>query len=150
MPLLFLHQPSFKLFGFKQYVMLGMHSPGLINWVEKRIKRRHRAPGLRCKLSFTGLTSWLKPTLNVHCVDINRYGMAGVLSIPVKEGAIVSLSFRGKYIVQSNVKATVSSCAPSPQGYRVSLIFCYATDSKHYNRRVDNALSRIERIYSKQ
>lgn len=130
--------------------MLGMHSPSIINWVEKRIKRRHKAPGLRCKLSFTGLSSWLKPTLAIHCVDINRYGMAGLISVPVKEGAIVSLSFKGKYIVQSNVKATVSSCASSSQGYRVSLVFCYATDTKHYNRRVDNALSRIERIYSKQ
>ncbi len=147
---LFLDRSAIKLSPLKFHVMLGMHSPSLINWVEKRIKRRHRAPGLRCKLAFTGLTSWLKPTLSVHCVDINRYGMAGFISVPLKEGAIVSLSFKGKYIVQSNVKATVSSCAPSPQGYRVSLVFCYAADSKHYNRRVDNALSRIERIYSKQ
>ena len=147
---LFLQLSAIKLTPFKLDVMLGMHSPSIINWVEKRIKRRHKAPGLRCKLAFTGLTSWLKPTLTVQCVDINRYGMAGFISVPVKEGAVVSLSFKGKYIVPSNVKATLSSCAASSQGYRVSLVFCYATDTKHYNRRVDNALSRIERIYSKQ
>lgn len=127
-----------------------MQSPRIINWVEKRIKRRHKAPGLRCKLSFTGLTSWFKPAQTLECLDFNRYGMAGFLKLPVRSGSIVALQFKGKYIVQSNVKASVSSCVAQPGGYRVSLVFCYATDSKHYSRRIDNALSRIERIYSQK
>ncbi len=127
-----------------------MQTQRIFNWAEKRIKRRHKAPGLRCTLAFDGIVGWLKPNYSLQCIDINRYGMAASITVPIKEGSMVSLNFRGKYIIQSNVKALVSSCSEFEDEYRVSLVFCYATDSKHYSRRIDNALSRIERIYSQQ
>ena len=127
-----------------------MQSNRLINWAEKRIKLRHKAPGLRCKLSHTGISGWFKPTKTIECLDFNRYGMAALIASPLRTGTIISLQFKGKYIVQSNVKARVSSCIEQPDGFRVSLVFCYATDTKQYSRKIDNALSRIERIYSQQ
>jgi len=127
-----------------------MHKPRIINWAEKRIKGRHKAPDLRCTLSFKGTFGWLRPSVQIGCLDFNRYGMAAITKKPIREGATVSLSFRGKYIVKSNVLATISSCHETLSGYRVSIVFSYATDSKYYDRNVDNALSRIERIYSQQ
>jgi hypothetical protein len=129
-----------------------MQNTSIIDWAEKRIKRRHKAPGLFCRVSRTGLLSWIRPAQHIHCIDFNRYGMAAVSPVSFKQGEIILVSFKGKYILQSNVKAEVSSCVEREDGvgYRISLVFCYAKDSKHYSRRVDNALSRIEHIYSQR
>jgi len=63
-----------------------------------------------------------------------------------KEKIIVA--FKGKYISQSNVSAIVTECTKVKNKYRISVVFSYALESKDYCRKTDNALSRIESIYS--
>lgn len=60
----------------------------------------------------------------------------------------VLISFKGKYIAQSNVPGLVTECIENEEGYRMSIRFSYAMDSKHYCRKIDNALSRIESLYN--
>ena len=60
----------------------------------------------------------------------------------------VVVAFKGKYISQSNVSAVVTESTKVKNTYRISLVFSYALDSKDYCRKTDNALSRIESLYS--
>ena len=60
----------------------------------------------------------------------------------------VVVAFKGKYISQSNVSAVVTECTKVKNIYRISLVFSYALESKDYCRKTDNALSRIESLYS--
>lgn len=61
----------------------------------------------------------------------------------------VLITFRGKYIFQSNVPGLVTECIRTEEGdYRMSIRFAYTLDSKQYCRKIDNALSRIESLYN--
>jgi hypothetical protein len=131
-----------------KFTNISMQKKSFAEWAEKRIKRRHQAPGLRAKISRPGVLKWVRPAVDVFCLDINRYGMAIESRYPFREKSFVYASFKGKYIVQSNVKSEVTSCIEKGGVYRISLVFSYAQNAKDYNRRVDNSLSRIESIYS--
>ena len=122
----------------------------VIDWAERRIKRRHKAPDLKLTIRTTGLKRWLAPTVYANCIDFNRYGMAITSDKRLKAGDCVVISFKGKYILQSNVPAIVTECIQTKARYRASLCFSYAMDSKKYCRKIDNALSRIESIYNVQ
>ena len=63
-----------------------------------------------------------------------------------KEKVIVA--FKGKYISQSNVAAVVTECTKVKHKYRISVVFSYSLENKDYCRKTDNALSRIESLYS--
>jgi hypothetical protein len=124
-----------------------MHKNKLINWVERRIKARHKTPDLRLGIRYIGFFRLFRPAIKAHCLDFNRYGMAITSPYGFKEKEVVSVNFKGRYITQSNVKANVTACVKQEEGYRISMVFCYAKDAQHYSRKVDNALSRIESIY---
>ncbi len=120
----------------------------IVNWAERRIKRRHKAPDLRVTINATGIKRWFRPALLVNCLDINRYGMAVEAAKGFRPKDRVLVSFRGKYIVQSNVEGLVTECVEIEDKFRVSIAFSYALDSRNYCRRTDNALSRIESLYN--
>lgn len=120
----------------------------VINWAERRIKRRHKAPNLVINLRSMGVKRWLKPTISATCLDFNRYGMAIHTNKQMRARERVMISFKGKYILQSNVPGIVTECIAIDTGYRISIRFRYAIDSKHYSRKIDNALSRIESLYN--
>lgn len=67
---------------------------------------------------------------------------------PLRPKDKVIVAFKGKYISQSNVPAVVTECAKVKNRYRISIVFSYALDTKDYCRKTDNALSRIESLYS--
>jgi len=125
-----------------------MHKIKLLNWAERRIKRRHQAPDLRIRLHSMGLKKIFSAALEVQCLDINRYGMAihSRKALRVKEKVLIS--FKGKYIAQSNIAGEVTECTKVKNIYRISVVFTYAMDHKSYCRKTDNALSRIESIYN--
>jgi len=125
-----------------------MHKIKLVNWAERRIKRRHKAPDLRISIHSTGLKKWFSSSLEVRCLDINRYGMAIKSRKPLKAKEKISICFKGKYIAQSNVAGEVTECTKVKNIYRISVVFTYAIDHKYYCRKTDNALSRIESIYN--
>ncbi len=115
---------------------------------DRRIKARHKAPCLQISIRQQGLLAWLKPAIQVVCIDINRYGMAIETDTTLNLRDKLRLDFKGKYISQSNVDAVVSSIRPlGSGGYRVGLTFTYSVCQKHYSREMDNALSRIEHLY---
>lgn len=120
----------------------------VINWAERRIKRRHKAPNLVINVRAIGIKRWLSPSISARCLDFNRYGMAIHTNKQLRPRARVMISFKGKYIVQSDVPGLVTECIEVEQGYRTSIRFSYALDSKHYSRKIDNALSRIESLYN--
>jgi hypothetical protein len=126
-----------------------MYNVRFVNWVDRRIKRRHKAPDLGVTLKATGLRSLFRPSLQVDCVDINRYGMAVESDLLFRPKERLTVSFRGKYICQSNVDAEVTECVQRQEGgYRISLVFTYALSTPNYCRQTDNALSRIESLYN--
>jgi len=125
-----------------------MHNIKLVNWAERRIKRRHKAPDLRISIQSVGITKWFKPSIDVFCLDINRYGMAIKSKKPLKPKEKIVVAFKGKYISQSNVSAVVTECTKVKHKYRISVVFSYSLESKDYCRKTDNALSRIESLYS--
>lgn len=115
---------------------------------ERRIKVRHKAPCLQVTLRPIGLLSWIRPTVQAVCIDINRYGMAVESDSRFRVKDKLLLDFKGKYISQSNVDAVVSSIRKLREGgYRIGLTFTYSVCHKHYSREIDNALSRIEHLY---
>lgn len=120
----------------------------VIDWAERRIKRRHKAPDLQLTIRTTGLKRWLLPSFTAQCLDFNRYGMAVQSDKLLKPKERILISFKGKYITQSNVPGLVTQCIPSSSGYRISVRFAYAIDAKNYCRKTDNALSRIESLYN--
>jgi len=125
-----------------------MHKIKLINWAERRIKRRHKAPDLRISLNSVGIRKLFNTSVEVLCLDINRYGMAIKSRRPLKAKEKVMISFKGKYIAQSNISGVVTECTSVKNFYRISVVFSYAIDSKDYCRKTDNALSRIESLYN--
>lgn len=125
-----------------------MYNVRFVNWVDRRIKRRHKAPDLGVTVKATGLRNWLRPALAVNCVDINRYGMAIESDCFFRPKERLVVSFKGKYISKSNVEGVVTECVQLGERYRLSIVFSYALNSKSYCRHTDNALSRIESLYS--
>jgi len=125
-----------------------MHKIKLLNWAERRIKRRHEAPDLRIRLHSVGLKKIFSAALEVQCLDINRYGMAIRSRKALKTKEKILISFKGKYIAQSNVAGVITECTRVNNHYRVSVVFSYAIDNKDYCRKTDNALSRIESLYN--
>jgi len=119
-----------------------------VNWAERRIKRRHKAPDLRISVKSVGLTKLFSPSFDVFCLDINRYGMAIKSKRPLRPKEKVIIAFKGKYISQSNVSAVVTECTKVKNTFRISIVFSYALENKDYCRKTDNALSRIESLYS--
>jgi len=81
-------------------------------------------------------------------LDINRYGMAIKSKRPLRPKDKIVVAFKGKYISQSNVSAVVTECTKVKNTFRISIVFSYALESKDYCRKTDNALSRIESLYS--
>lgn len=67
---------------------------------------------------------------------------------PLRPKEKVIIAFKGKYISQSNVAAIVTECASVKNTFRISIVFSYALENKDYCRKTDNALSRIESLYS--
>ena len=67
---------------------------------------------------------------------------------PLRPKEKIIITFKGKYISQSNVAGIVTECVEVKHFYRISVVFSYAMDSKDYCRKTDNALSRIESIYN--
>jgi len=125
-----------------------MHKIKLVNWAERRIKRRHKAPDLRISIRSMGLKKWFSASLDVRCLDINRYGMAIKSRKALKAKDKILISFKGKYIAQSNVAGIVTECTRAKGIYRISVVFSYAKENKDYCRKTDNALSRIESLYN--
>lgn len=116
---------------------------------DRRIKDRYPAMCLKVQLQERGFFGRGKNSTAVTCLDLNRYGMAVLCPRPVESGAHLYMDFDGKYIRESRVAAQVISCLPYQTGYRVSIQFSYCFDKKGYSRTVDNALSRIEGLYSR-
>jgi hypothetical protein len=127
-----------------------MHKIKLVNWAERRIKRRHKAPDLRISIQPVGLRKFFSASQEVRCLDINRYGMAVRSRRPFKAKERILINFRGKYISLSNVDGLITECVQVKHFYRISVVFSYAQDSKDYCRKTDNALSRIESLYNQQ
>ena len=130
-----------------------MPNINIIDWAERRIKRRHKAPDLRVTIKAAGLKKWFRASVEVSCLDINRYGMAIETNKLFKAKDKVVIGFKGKYISQSNVLGVVTEsvkcdCGERGSHYRISVAFSYALDCKDYCRKTDNALSRIESLYS--
>lgn len=98
----------------------------------------------------SGLLKWLKGPTAVKCIDINRYGMAVESPHNFKPKEKITLDFKGKYISQSNVFAVVTSSEKYAGQYRLGITFSYSTCNKQYSRKIDNALSRIERLYNER
>ena len=117
---------------------------------DRRIKARHSAPCLQVTIRPSGLLKWLKNAIDVQCIDINRYGMAVESTSNFKPKEKITLDFKGKYISQSNVFATVTSSEKHAETYRLGITFSYSTCNKQYSRKMDDALSRIERLYNER
>lgn len=120
----------------------------VIDWAERRIKRRHKATDLKVTIHAMGIKRWFTPAMQAHCLDFNRYGMAIQTSKALKSGERVIIGFKGKYISQSNVPGLVTESIELEDHFRTSIRFSYAIDSKQYCRKIDNALSRIESLYN--
>ncbi len=118
--------------------------------IDRRIKARHSAPCLEVTIRPSGLLKWLKSPIDVKCIDINRYGMAveSTSNFRIKEKIIID--FKGKYISQSNVVATITATEKHSGVYRLGITFNYSTSNKQYSKKVDDALSRIERLYNER
>ena len=127
-----------------------IHKIKLVNWAERRIKRRHKAPDLRITIQSSGIKKWFSSSLDVRCLDINRYGMAISSKKPLRPKDKILITFKGKYISESNIAGIVTECVEVKSIHRISVVFSYAMESKDYCRKTDNALSRIESIYNNQ
>ncbi len=117
---------------------------------DRRIKARHSAPCLGITVRKSGFLNVFYRPVEAQCIDINRYGIALECEEFYRAGDKVCLDFQGKYICQSNIRATVSSVQRVNGRRRYGMIFNYCTDSRHYSREEDNALSRIESLYNEQ
>ena len=117
----------------------------LANYEDQRIQPRFQAPCLSVHIRCRGWIGWQKDPEPVECVDINRYGTALVTQRELRIGSRLLLDFKGKYITQSDVRATVVSRVQLEDGsYRLGIQFVYCIDRRNYSRAIDNALSQIE------
>lgn len=117
--------------------------------IDRRIKDRYTASCLRLQLRERGFLGRIGQAMPVTCMDLNRYGMAVLCPRPMEPGTRLFMDFEGKYINESQVGARVVECQQFQTGYRVSMQFSYCMDKRGYSRTVDNALSRIEGLYSR-
>ncbi|UZE95060.1 hypothetical protein [Alkalimarinus alittae] len=120
------------------------------NKQDRRIKERHSAPCLQVTIRPSGLLKWFRRTVEVQCIDINRYGMAVESPCYFKPKDKITLDFKGKYIIESNILAVVTSSEKYEDIYRLGITFSYSTCNSQYSRKIDNALSRIERLYNER
>ena len=120
------------------------------NKQDRRIKARHSAPCLQVTVRSSGIRKWLKSPVDVKCIDINRYGMAVESPNNFRPKEKITLDFKGKYITESNISAIVTTSEKHAGQYRLGITFSYSTCNRHYSRKIDNALSRIERLYNEQ
>ncbi|WP_250657473.1 hypothetical protein [Alkalimarinus coralli] len=120
------------------------------NQPDRRIKERHSAPCLQVTIRPSGFRKWLKSAVDVKCIDINRYGMAVESPINFRPKEKITLDFKGKYITESNICAVVTGSEKHSGQYRLGITFSYSTCNRHYSRKIDNALSRIERLYNER
>lgn len=120
---------------------------GLLPTQDRRIKARHKAPCLQVTARGKGVVGWLRGSVEVQCIDINRYGMAIESTIAFRLKEKVQLDFKGKYITQSDIEGQISSIVRQGNRYRIGITFSYFACSKNYSREIDNALSRIEHLY---
>ena len=120
------------------------------NKQERRIKERHSAPCLQVTIRPSGILKWLKNPIDVKCIDINRYGMAVESPNNFRLKEKITLDFKGKYITESNICAVVTSSEEHDGQYRLGVTFSYSTCNRQYSRKIDNALSRIERLYNER
>ncbi|MBK8970184.1 MAG: PilZ domain-containing protein [Hahellaceae bacterium] len=117
-------------------------------YLEKRIKTRHKADNLEVQATFHGFLNLFRGQMKVDCVDFNRYGMAIETRRKLKKGDKLVFRFRGPYIHENDIPGFVTSVTVTENGYRYGIMFAYTTSQKAYNREVDNAVSRIEAIFS--
>ena len=78
------------------------------------------------------LNAFYQP-VEAKCIDINRYGIALECEEEFKQGDRVCLDFQGKYICQSDIRATVSSISKVEGHRRYGLTFNYCMDMKYYS-----------------
>lgn len=116
---------------------------------DRRIKDRYPASCLKVQLRERGFLGRTGQAMPVTCLDLNRYGMAVLCPRSMEPGARLFMDFEGKYINESQVGACVVECQQFQTGYRISMQFSYCLDKRGYSRAVDNALSRIEGLYSR-
>lgn len=127
---------------------LMMRNSAVRRYLEKRIKIRHKAESLEVYATFNGLLNLFRGQMTVHCVDFNRYGMAIETKRKLKKGDKLYFRFRGPYIHENDIPGFITSITQTESGYRYGVMFSYTTSQKAYNREVDNAVSRIEAIFS--
>ncbi|MDC0663777.1 PilZ domain-containing protein [Marinobacter sp. SS21] len=117
---------------------------------DRRIKTRYSARCLSVNVREQAFFGTRRKPTTVCCLDMNRYGMALLSPRPLDPGARLLLDFDGKYISHSGVAARAVNCRPFQTGFRVGIRFSYCSDKRSYCRTVDNALSRIEGLYSRR
>lgn len=117
--------------------------------LDRRIKARHRADTLEVSAAAVGLLKLFKGHIALQCVDFNRYGMAVECSHKFKKGERLAFRFRGRYIHENDIEGIITSVASTDNGFRYGVVFSYAISQKSYSREVDNALSRIEALFSR-
>lgn len=117
---------------------------------DRRIKERHSAPCLQVTIRPSGFLKWLRSSVDVKCIDINRYGMAVESPCNFRPKEKITLDFKGKYITESNICAVVTTSEKYAGQYRLGITFSYSTCNRQYSRKIDNALSRIERLYNER
>ncbi|MBU6949910.1 PilZ domain-containing protein [Hahella sp. HN01] len=116
---------------------------------ERRIKVRHTTTAMTAMVCLSGLFSRSKTRIVVNCIDFNRYGMAFHSSQKFRLGEKIELCFRGRYIAENGIQAQIVNCREHEHGFRYGIQFAYCASSRDYSREVDNALSRIEGLFSK-
>ncbi|MAM89167.1 hypothetical protein [Allohahella sp. A8] len=129
-----------------------MHEFNFRQQLERRIKRRHDTDELRVIAAPKGFFGFTKQAREVDCFDFNRYGMAIGFPGKLKVGDRLSFSFTAKYVNEKAITGRVANvdgeAVTTPGVTRVGITFdCWASE-KNYDRAVDNALARIERIFS--
>ena len=115
---------------------------------DRRLKVRHKALSLQVTVSPKGFFRRFRQPIRVHCLDINRYGMAMETSQRLRLREHVLLDFRGRYISETDIEGIVTSVREVEGQFRYGISFAYCTCNKRYSREVDNALSRIETLCS--
>ncbi len=117
---------------------------------DRRLKARHKARSLQVTVTPRGFFKRLRRATPVHCIDINRYGMAIETCQRFRLKERISLNFRGRYIAESDILGIIASITEVNGRFRYGINFAYCTHKKFYSREVDNALSRIESLCSQE
>lgn len=120
--------------------------------LERRIKRRHDTEQLQVVAAQKGFLGFYRQSHKVECFDFNRYGMAIGFPGKLKVGDRLTFSFTAKYVNEKSITGRVANIDfdddQSDRYCRVGISFDCWVSEKNYDRAVDNALARIERIFS--